>query len=158
MIILSALSFLLVGCGLSSSLSHKYQVLKLQADKGDINAQSEMGDLYLFGQDNLKVNYQKASYWHKKAADQGHPTSQYNLAIMYLNGYGVEMNKEKAVEYYQKAANQGDSDSQLQLGIRYLNGEGIDQDMRLAKKWFEIAHQNGNAEAVSYVEQLKSLE
>ena len=136
------------GCSLHKSEVHE---LDYQAQAGNIRAQSELGDLYLFGEQDNEVDYKKAFYWYKKAADQGDAKSQYNLAIMYLNGYGIEMNKSKAVEYYRKSAEQGDSDSQLQLGIRYLNGEGVSQDLKLAKYWLNLSMKNGNVEAEQYL-------
>jgi uncharacterized protein len=41
-----------------------------------------------------------------KAAKQGHDGSQYNLGIMYRNGYGTSPSSEKANQWLLKAANQ----------------------------------------------------
>ena len=40
---------------------------------------------------------------YEKAAEQGDADAQYNLALCYKNGTGVEKDAEKAVEWYQKA-------------------------------------------------------
>ncbi|MBQ2988815.1 MAG: leucine-rich repeat protein, partial [Clostridia bacterium] len=53
--------------------------------------------------------------WYTKAAEQGHITSQFNLAVRYANGRGVERNDKKAVEWYTKAAEQGDNDAKKEL-------------------------------------------
>ncbi|MDR8378067.1 sel1 repeat family protein, partial [Acinetobacter baumannii] len=82
--------------------------------------------------------------------------SQYNLAIMYLNGYGVKKDLSKSVEYYRKSALQGDADSQLQLGIRYLNGEGVERNIETAKEWFKKAKLSGNQEAGIYLEKMNN--
>ncbi|WP_406741410.1 tetratricopeptide repeat protein [Acinetobacter shaoyimingii] len=145
--------FIISACSLQNSThSAELKQLEYKANQGDIRSQSQMGDLYLFGENEQKVDYKKAFYWYNKAAQNGDAKSQYNLAIMYLNGYGVDINKSKAVEFYRKAAVQGDSDSQLQLGIRYLNGEGVSKDLNIAKEWFEKAKANGNSEAQYYIE------
>ncbi|HCW5787707.1 TPA: sel1 repeat family protein, partial [Acinetobacter baumannii] len=79
-----------------------------------------------------------------------------NLAIMYLNGYGVKKDLSKSVEYYRKSALQGDADSQLQLGIRYLNGEGVERNIETAKEWFKKAKLSGNQEAGIYLEKMNN--
>ena len=147
---------ILVGCSSQmGSANSELNSLKNMAEQGDIRAQSQMGDAYLFGEYDLEVNYSKAFEWYSKAANQNDAKSQYNLAIMYLNGYGVQKNPVKSVEYYTKAALQGDPDSQLQLGIRYLNGEGVEKNIEIAKEWFNKAKASGNNEAEVYLKELK---
>jgi len=34
--------------------------------------------------------------WYKKAAEQGHASAQYNLAVCYENGTGVEKDEKKS--------------------------------------------------------------
>ncbi|WP_238574488.1 tetratricopeptide repeat protein [Frischella perrara] len=46
---------------------------------------------------------QKEFYWYTKAAEQGYPNAQYNLALMYDKGDGVKQNKSLAKKYYQLA-------------------------------------------------------
>lgn len=148
---------LLVGCNSPDSLANpEFENLKSAAEEGDIRAQSQMGDVYLFGEYDLNVDYEKAFNWYKKAADQNDAKSQYNLAIMYLNGYGVKKDLSKSVEYYRKSALQGDADSQLQLGIRYLNGEGVERNIETAKEWFQKAKLSGNQEADIYLEKMNN--
>ena len=47
----------------------------------------------------------------KKAAEQGEAKSQYNVAVMYSKGEGVEQNGDLAVEWMKKTANQGYEDA-----------------------------------------------
>lgn len=146
---------LLVGCSsFHSSPNSEFENLKSAAEQGDIRAQSQMGDAYLFGEFDLNVDYKQALNWYQKAADQNDAKSQYNLAIMYLNGYGAKKDVSKSVEYYRKSALQGDADSQLQLGIRYLNGEGVEKNIQTAKEWFQKAKLSGNQKADIYLEKM----
>ena len=55
---------------------------------------------------------------------------QYNLAVSYDMGEGVEENDVEAVKYYRLAAEQGDSLAQRNLGLAYESGEGVEQDLR----------------------------
>ncbi|EOV8808871.1 tetratricopeptide repeat protein [Acinetobacter baumannii] len=148
---------ILVGCNIpDSSANSEFENLKSAAEQGDIRAQSQMGDAYLFGEYDLNVDYKQAINWYQKAADQSDAKSQYNLAIMYLNGYGVKKDLSKSVEYYRKSALQGDADSQLQLGIRYLNGERVERNIETAKEWFKKAKLSGNQEAGIYLEKMNN--
>ena len=61
--------------------------------------------------------YEQAIYWWQKAADAGNSAAQFNLAICYLKGDGVEKDVEKAVYWWQKAADAGDSDAEYMLEL-----------------------------------------
>jgi TPR repeat protein len=63
----------------------------------------------------VQQNYTEALKWYRKAADQGHARSQYNLGVMYANGEGVQRNYTEAVKWYQKAADQGHVEAQSKL-------------------------------------------
>ena len=53
--------------------------------------------------DGLEQDKQKAVYWFTKAAEQGDAEAQYNLAVMYDKGNGIEQNRSLAKKYYQQA-------------------------------------------------------
>ena len=81
----------------------------------------------------------------KPLADQGHAYAQYNLGIMYANGYGVPEDDAEAVRWYRLAADQGHAvRAQYNLGLKYANGEGVLQDNVTAHMWFNIAGANGD--------------
>ena len=48
-------------------------------------------------------------------AISGDAESQYQLALCYRNGEGVEQSNEEAAKWYRKAADQGNSDAQEAL-------------------------------------------
>ncbi|WP_353172181.1 tetratricopeptide repeat protein [Acinetobacter rudis] len=147
----------IAGCSSQNGVANnQLEELRGVANNGDVRAQSQMGDAHLFGEFDLPVDYKEAFIWYSRAATQGDAKSQYNLAIMYLNGYGIEKDLVKAVKSYRKAAEQGDSDSQLQLGIRYLQGEGVKTDLKIAEFWFRKATENGNTEAIEYIKEIKN--
>ena len=53
------------------------------AKNGDIRAQKKLGENYMCGENNYKVNIDNAIVWLKKAAVKGHAESQFKLAICY---------------------------------------------------------------------------
>lgn len=66
--------------------------------------------------------------WYKRAAEYGHPESQYRLAGHYAEGLGVEKNLSLAAKWYLKSAEQGNVDAQCQVGYCYLLGRGLPRD------------------------------
>jgi TPR repeat protein len=58
------------------------------AEKGNINAQFNLGEMYRRGY-GVSLDYQTAIKWHKLAAEQIFALSQSNLGFMYANGQGV---------------------------------------------------------------------
>lgn len=146
-----------MGCNAQKSETDSsfFELQKL-ANSGNAQAQSKMGDVYLYGEYNEQVDYLNAFNWYTKAAAKGDSIAKFNLAIMYLNGFGVEKNEKMAVSLYRELANEGDPESQLQLGIRYLEGKGVEKDILMAKKWFEKAIMSGNKEAELFFNKMNS--
>ena len=65
-----------------------------------------------------KNNKEKAFYWMEKAAIQGYAPAQYELALMYLEGKGVDKNEKKFFQWMLKAAVQGHALAQDSLSKR----------------------------------------
>ena len=78
-------------------------------------------------------------------AEQGDARAQYNLGLMYYNGYGVLQDYKTAVKWYRLAAEQGDADAQSNLGVMYEKGRGVPQDDKTAVKWYTRAAEQGDA-------------
>ena len=53
--------------------------------------------------------------WYSKAAEQGYPNAQYDLALKYENGLGVNKDYNEAIKWYGKAANQGHTNAKKAL-------------------------------------------
>ena len=70
---------------------------------------------YIYGENNLQVNYEKAYKWCSISASHNTSSSQTLLAELYLNGNGVEKDLIKAAEFYEKAALQDHVHAQLMV-------------------------------------------
>lgn len=57
-----------------------------------------LGDMYLYGYKNGKVDYKKALYYYDYALKTGNLNSQIQIAKMYKHGLGVEKNIKKYVK------------------------------------------------------------
>ena len=48
-----------------------------------------------------------AAFWYRKAADQGHSSAQFNMAVLHLHGHGVERDAISAYSWLLLAQQQG---------------------------------------------------
>lgn len=91
----------------------------------------------------------QAAVWYRKAAEQCHPLAQFNLAMMYARGQGVERNDAESLIWFGKAARQGDAGAQYHLGKTChrasLTGapEKAMESRIEAYKWFHLAAAQG---------------
>ena len=118
------------------------KIYKSLADKGDADAQYNLGLMYDDG-DGVKQNYNEAVKYYSLAAEQGDSHAQYNLGVLYYAGQGVLQNYTEAVKYLRLAAKQGTAPAQYNLGVMYLEGKGVKQNNILAHIWANIATANG---------------
>jgi uncharacterized protein len=83
----------------------------------------------------------------ERAAEQGNPSAQYELAMTCAEGIDRPRNHFKAVEWFRKAAEHGHREAQYQFGERLLHGNGVLADRDQARKWFIEAGQRGHVGA-----------
>lgn len=110
-------------------------------------ALNELGNDYFIGRKGKNKDYVQAEHWYRKAAEQGHPLAQYNMGVMYYNGYGVAKDYTQAVSWYQKAAKQQHSLAQNNLAIMTLRGLGTTKSSSEAISWFRKSIALDNAKA-----------
>jgi TPR repeat protein len=121
-------------------------LLRPLADRGDAEAQFNLGVMYANGRGVPQDDWAAAS-WYRKAADQGNALAQNNLGNRYANGRGVAQNDAAAVSWYRKAADQDYAIAQYNLGVMYDNGRGVPQDHAAALNWYRKAADQGYAAA-----------
>ena len=107
------------------------------AEKGDANAQFDLGWLYNYGGAGVEKDLKQSFLWHKKSAEQGHVEAQAHLAACYYWERGVKSNYEEAFKWFSKAAKSNKSPySEGILGGMYLSGFGTKKDPVEALKWY----------------------
>jgi hypothetical protein len=126
--------------------SETIEVLKAKAEKGDAEAQFNLGASYDLGQ-NVAQNPVEAVEWYLKAAKQGNVFAQNNLAVCYAHGKGVAKDEIEAVKWYRKSAEQNLANAQCNLGYCYANGQGVAKDEVEAVKWYRKSAEQNYAEA-----------
>ena len=83
-------------------------------------------------------DYQTAMQKWEPLAKQGDPLAQFNVALLYHSGAGVEVDEQKAVSWYHKAADNGYYYAQEYLAIGYQEGWfGLPKDNQQAKYWMK---------------------
>ena len=151
-----------------------FRLYKQNADKGDADAQNNLGVCYFLGK-GVKQNYKQAVKWFEAAYNNGNVSAQCNLADCYYVGDGVAQDKEQAkklfngvangfayaqlslgtiymsdenyeeaLKWNRMAAEQGYPGGQRAIGSSYYSGNGVKQDFNEAVKWFELASNNGS--------------
>ena len=88
-------------------------------------------------------DYETALREFTVAAEEGLVVAQFNLAILYFSGRGVERNFDEAFRWTSAAADQGHTQAQFNLGALYYQGQGTRRDRETALEWYIKA---GNAD------------
>ena len=132
----------------------EFERLLYAAERGDVNAQFNVGRCYFKGQ-NVPKNAKKAVLWFSKAAEQGYASAQLALGFLYINGQGVNKNASKGIMWFNKAAKNGNVAAQFNLGKCYENGCGVIKDATYAAIWYRKAAEQGHAEAKEALDRLR---
>ena len=124
------------------------ETIENRAEKGDADAQLDLGLMYYLGEGKGKNNT-KAEEWIRKAAEQGQAEAQFNLGFLYSNGISKDSEKsqKEAIIWYTKSAEQGNDSAQCNLGIAYAAGNGVQRDYNEAMRWLRKSATQGNATA-----------
>ena len=106
---------------------------------------------------NVK-NGSKKLFFAKRAAKKGNPKAQFDLAIMYATGNGVQKDERTAFNWFHKSARNGNVEAKYYMGLSFLQGRGVRKDAHLARYWFKQAAKAGHQKAVYNLSQVeKSL-
>ncbi len=124
---LLSLSFVFAGCSSTIGNMNKAQILEIdgkyseaaklyqkEANKGQAEAQNNLGVLYRKGK-GVPKNHQKAMSLYKKSAAQGNAQAMNNIALLYAKGYGVKKSYDTAEIWYKKAIQHGAENAQMNL-------------------------------------------
>ena len=95
----------------------------------------------------FKGDFETALHEFTMAAEEGLDLAQYNLAILYFTGQGVEQDAAEAFRWTELAALQGHVAAQFNLGSLYYAGDGVKADVDKAVEMFEGAARAGHANA-----------
>lgn len=92
--------------------------------------------------------YSEAFQHFRPLADEGDFRSQYYVAYMYLNGYGVSKNDQLGLSYLQKSLAQNYHLAQALMGYLYGEGRVVPADPKKAVMLYQKAADQGNSSAM----------
>ena len=123
------------------------QRLRMQAERGNVEAQFALAQAYDRGRDVPK-DKTEAVRWYRLAATQGDAFAQNALGDNYWEGTGVPKDDTQAVRWWQLAAAQGFAPAQHSLG-KILSGgsQGVRSDKVHAYMWLALSAAQGDEEA-----------
>lgn len=127
------------------------EILDETLEKGNANAQLNLGYKYETGEIGGVPNYEISMKLYLKAAEQGSDMAMNNIGWAYHQGLGVEPNQTKAKEWFEKAIEKGNLYAMSNLGIAYFNGmyaPEIPQDYQKALELLTIPANNGDAKSM----------
>ena len=119
--------------------SGEFEDTKKSAEQGNMNAQRNLGLIYIEG-NLVSQDFEKSLYWFKKASEQG---DEMSMGVMYESGEGVQQNYKQALYWFKKASEQGYAKSQYSLGDMYDNGIGTPQNYKQAAYWYKKSAEQG---------------
>ena len=89
------------------------------------------------------------------AAESGNPSVNYEVALLYQNGFKeIKPDDAKALQYLQRAAELGLPEAMYDLGVRYEKGQGVPFNSKTSLFWIKKAADKGYEPAVKYWKQL----
>lgn len=123
------------------------QRLRMQAERGNVEAQFALAQAYDHGRDVPKDKIE-AVRWYRLAAMQGDTFAQNSLGDNYWEGTGVPKDDREAARWWRFAATQGFAPAQHSLGkILSGGGQGVRSDKIQAYMWFALSAAQGDEEA-----------
>lgn len=88
-------------------------------------------------------DYKSALQQWGPLAEKGHAIAQFNLAMLYHGGLGVNVNEAQALEWYKKSAKNGYYKAQEYLAVGYREGWfGLPKDAKQAAYWEKEIEKN----------------
>lgn len=123
------------------------QRITRQAEEGDVNAQLTLGYMYLYGEEGVEIDYNKAFRYYSMAAAQNDSVAVNNLGSLYYSGIGTEKDYLKAATLFDRAAKLGNVEASVNLAFIYLSGSSIGKNSRAAMELFKKAAEKGNPTA-----------
>ena len=122
------------------------------ADRGDADAQFNMGQAYRLGR-GVPADLKIAQSWFEKAAAQGHQDAQANAGLLlFQNG-----NRPAALPWLRKAAERGEARSQYVLGTTLFNGDVAGKDWPRAYAYMSRAAAQGLPQAKTSLAQMEQF-
>lgn len=115
------------------ALEEQLQGMRARAEAGSVDDQVAMGKEYrgsrfrTTSRRGIEQDYRQAMEWFLKAATQGNAVAQYEIGVLYAQGWGVPKDVAAALEWWEKAAAQGHDGAQTSIDYNTYLLENADK-------------------------------
>lgn len=123
-----------------------YNLALPRAEAGDRAAQTLVAELLTRGL-GIRTDAKAAAGWYEKAAAQGVPEAQFQLALLQIDGKYVAKNEKAALELMKKSADAGNPLAQFNLAQLYVQADPGTAGFERALPYYEKAAATGLADA-----------
>ena len=153
------------GHGVERDEAKGIEIITTFAEQDCLTAIRELARFYYFGGELIAQDYEKSTYWHKRAkkigcrfADReldsiGKVKTHLALGYKYYYGKGVEQDYEKAYEHWYKAELRASVEARYNLGVMYAKGQHVEQDFKRAYNF--ILDRAKGSDAMARIHDLK---
>lgn len=119
-----------------------------KANEGNVEAQYQLGQLYLRGNGTLQ-DFEEAVKWFQLAAEQNYAPAQYELGLLYHLGQGVSIDNEKSYMWLNLSAAAGLEQATLARDkvTRLLSSKQLIQAQKAAREWLNSRKIKDNSTA-----------
>jgi len=126
----------------SPVLPENIKVLLAKAERGDVDSQFTLGEIYANG-DGVPRSVVDARRWLRAAMAQGSSSAASLLQL--LDDFEPILSKEVSpgIRLLLASASNGDMGSQFDLGLAYMRGDGVSKDYAEAVKWYRMVADQG---------------
>lgn len=132
------------GINTDVDLLHAAKIYMFLAKRGNVDAQRELGDMFMKGE-GVAQNYSLGRTYLKKACLAGDPKAMCMMGNVYQRGVGVRTNQRLAFRLYLAAAQKGESHGYYGVGNMLYKGIGVRQDYKMAEMYLLKGSEEGNA-------------
>ncbi|MBU1667277.1 sel1 repeat family protein [bacterium] len=129
--------------------------VNLTADSNNFYARIQHSNMQTAQYQSSSQAVAKKLFYAKRAAQKGHPKAQFDLAIMYATGQGVQKDERIAFNLFHKAARNNNVEAKYYMGLSFLQGRGVKQQPELARYWFKLATKQGHIKALQHLTQME---
>jgi len=111
----------------------KINKIQMDAEKGDVEAQFNLGRMYEEGEGGFLQNWDMASLWTARAIQE--ELSIYNALKRSIDHRKIN----EIINHVERAANKGSIRAQLDLALMYSKGLGVEKNLDEAMLWYKKA-------------------
>ncbi len=121
---------------------------EILANLKNIDALKRTAFAYYYGNDFIKINFDKSSKYFKMLYDLDNESGYLGLGLSYLYGQGVQQDFERARDYLEIASTRNNPKAKNSLGDIYRLGKGVEISFARARDYYLEAAKQEEVDAL----------